>query len=603
MKKSLLALIAAGAVVDTAAAQLLTIPDTQNTANSGTSGVPFAVGRKQFIYDTSHFTAAGVTGPITINRLRFRGADGVKNLGGHVYTGITAQLGTAAVDYLAMSTTFATNRGVMGTATPGLTVTTQPISGGWTNDTWIDIDLAANGAAFTYDPTLGVDLLLEMTVPTAPVPATNVPATACSSTTANGRAQRMSATTLAATTGTLSGFAAVVQLEFAGPGGYSAPIGSWVENRGAGCGQQAQSFYQFTNFIGDRFNLRNGKSLTLVPDNPAAPNYYIVSGGTTAPDLSPAALGAGAPNIGDDGLVVVSPGFTFNFPGGSTSTFNVDLNGAVFLGTGVSDNSPTVLEFRNTTARLAAAWFDHHSGRNTTTHPGSGMYVFTDLSGGPGLGVTYVTWKEVGQFNATQPGANVNTFQIVIQESGVVEFRYGAMSGLNGNAVLTGFSRGGTVATPCVDPGNRDLEVDNNFVTTAEGTAGALTLAPSARPYLSVPSIGPALNLTHTVSNIPANQLAVAVVIDFGVFAPGIPLVLSVAPGCLQTVINPVILDITFLPALPTYTTIPFTLPLGTSPNAGGWMGGVLYTQAVALDSVTNETRSSNAIKLALGLL
>ncbi|MBL8725753.1 MAG: hypothetical protein JNK49_17045, partial [Planctomycetes bacterium] len=126
MKKSLLALIAAGAVVDTAAAQLLTSPDTQNTANSGTSGVPFAVGRKQYIYDTSHFTAAGVTGPITINRLRFRGADGVKNLGGHVYTGITAQLGTAAVDYLAMSTTFATNRGVMGTATPALTVTTQP---------------------------------------------------------------------------------------------------------------------------------------------------------------------------------------------------------------------------------------------------------------------------------------------------------------------------------------------------------------------------------------------------------------------------------------------------------------------------------------------
>jgi hypothetical protein len=603
MKKSLLALVALGAAVDAVHAQVLTIPDTQNTFNAGTSGVPFSVGRRQFIYDTSHFTAAGVTGPITINTLRFRGQDGVKNLGGNVYTGVIAQLGTAAVDYLTMSTTFATNRGVMGLPTAPLTITTQPLSGAWTNDTWITIDLAANGAAFTYDPTLGQDLLVELQIPTAPVPATNLPATACSSTTANGRAQRLSATTLTATTGALSGFASVIELDFAGPGGYSAPTGSWVENRGAGCGQQAQSFYQFTSFIGDSFGLRNGRSLTMIPDNPTAPSFYVVSGGTTLPDLSPAALGPNAPNTGDDGIIVETPGYTFNFPGGSTTVFNVDLNGAVFLGTGLSDNSPTVLEFRNTTARLAAAWFDHHCGRNITTNPGSGLYVNTDLSGGPGNGVTYVTWNQTGQFNAAQPGANVNTFQIVIQESGIVEFRYGAMDGMLGNAVLTGFSRGGTSAAPCVDPGNRDLEVDNNFVTMAEGTFGAMTLGPSARPYLSVPSIGPALNLTHTVSNIPAGQIAVALLVDFGAFAPGIPLALSVAPGCLQTVIAPAMLDITFAPATASWTTLPLTLPLGTSANAGGWMGAALYTQAVSLDGTTGETRSSNALKLNLGLL
>lgn len=184
----------------------------------------------------------------------------------------------------------------------------------------------------------------------------------------------------------------------------------------------------------------------------------------------------------------------FRFPGGATNKFDVDLNGAVFLGTGVSDSTPSILEFRSETARLAAAWFDHHCGRNVTTHPGSGLYVNTDLSGGPGNGVTYVTWKETGQMNVVQPGANVNTFQIVMHESGMVEFRYGAMTGMLGAAVFNGFSRGGTVSAPCVDPGNRDLGVDNNFVTMREGTVGALTLAPSARSYLSVPSIGPALN-------------------------------------------------------------------------------------------------------------
>ena len=600
--KSTHSLLALAVLATVASAQTLTIPDTQNTINSGTSTTPFAVGLKQFVYDTTHFTAAGVTGPITIDRLRFRGADGVRNLGGHVYSNVTVQLGTAAVDYLAMTTTFATNRGTMGTLSAPMTLTTQPISGAWTNDTWITIDLAANGASFTYDPTLGADLLIEMIVPTAPVPATNLPSTACSSTTANGRGQRVTSGTVTATTGTLSGFDPVINMDFTGPGGYTSSVGSWVENRGAGCGQQAQSFYQFTNFIGDRFDLRNGKSLTLTPDNPAAPNFYVVTSGTTAPDLSPAALGVGAPNIGDDTTVATPLGFTFNFPGGSTTDISQSCNGFIWLASStLTDLSPTVLEFRNSLPRLAIAWMDQHCGRNTTTHPGSGMYTNVDLTGGPGLGKVTVTWKEIGQFNAAQPGANVNTFQCEINENGVVEMRYGACNGMLGSSVLTGFSRGGTVALPCVDPGNRDLEVETPFTTTLEGTLGALTLAPNTRPFLST---GVATNVIHTLSNLPATTVVAAVVIDFSAFAPSIPLPLGNA-GCMQTVVNPNILDLAISPVSP-WTTIAFTLPLGTSPNAGGWMGGVFYTQGVTLDidgSGALTTYSSNAIKLALGLL
>jgi hypothetical protein len=596
-------LLAFAALASAASAQILTIPDGQNTFNNGTSTTPWATsaGLKQFVYDTTHFTAAGVTGPITINRLRFRAADGVRNLGGHVYSGVTVQLGTAAVDHAVLSTTYATNRGVMGPISAPMTVTTQPVSGAWTNDAWITLDLAANGAAFTYDPTLGSDLLIEIVVPTAAVPTTNHVAVACSSTLANGRAQRCTGT-VTGTTGTVSAFAPVITMDFAGPGGYSAPIGSWVESVGAGCGAQAQSFYQFTNFIGDSFDLRGGKSLTLTPDNAAAPNFYTVTGGTTAPDTSATALGAAADSTADDAIVSETPGFTFNFPGGSTTTFSACTNGFVWLGSNtVTDLSPSVLEFRNSMARIAAAWMDQHAGRNLTTNPASGLYVNTDLTGGPGNGVTYVTWYEIGQFNATQPGANVNTYQAVFFENGTIELRYGAISGMLGNAVLTGFSRGGTTTTPCADPGNRDLSIETPFTTTLEGTAAALALTPSSRPFLGTTA---AAAVTHTISNLPATTVLAAVVIDFGAIQPGVALPLGNA-GCIQSVLNPNILDLAIAP-VSTYTTVPFTLPLTSSPNAGGWMGVPLYTQAVTLDVDALgglTTYSSNGIKLALGLL
>jgi hypothetical protein len=596
------ALLAFAALASAASAQVLNVPDGLNTYNAGTSTTPWptTAGLRQYIYDTTHFTNAGVTGPITINRMRFRAADTIRNLGGHAYSNVTARLGNAAVDYLAMTAAYATNRGVMGPTSAPMTVTTLPVSGTWTNDTVIDIDLAANGAAFTYDPTLGVDLLVEITIPTAPVPATNMPAIACSSTTANGRGQR-SAGSIAGP-GALSGFVPIIKFDFTGPGGYTAPSGSWVEMVGGGCGQQAQSFYEFTDFIGDSFDLRNGKSLLLTPDNQAAPNFYAVTSGSTLPDLSVTALGGAADSVADDAIVNETPGFTFNFPGGSTTTFSVDTNGAVWLGANtLSDNSITVLEFRNSMARLAPAWFDHHCGRNTTTHPTSGLYVNTDLSGGAGNGVTYATWYEVGQFNAAQPAANVNTFQIAIFENGNVEMRYGAMSGMLGGAVLTGFSRGGTVAVPCTDPGERELANGGSFSTTPEGTQSALSLLPSIRPFLST---GAPAALTHTVTNFPALTLIGAVVTDFAILPPGIPLPFGAA-GCVQTVVTPTVLDLIVLPGA-SWTTVPFNLPVGSSPNAGGWMGADIYTQAVTLEDLGGgaiSTHSSNTIKLHLGLL
>lgn len=587
-----------------ATAQFLTVPENLNTYNSGTSAAVWrtTAGTVQLLYDQSHFLNAGVTGPITINRLRFRGSDAVVNPGGQTYTNATVRLGYAATTYTTMATAYATNRGTMG-PTGTTNIVLQPLDGKWTSDPLVNIDLTATTppAVFTYDPTLGQALLIELTFPTAPVPATNMAAQACSNVAATSRARRNAGTI--AGPGTLSDFAAIVKLDFVGPGGYSAPSGSWVENLGAPCGNSAQSFYQFWNFIGDSYDLRNGKSLLLTPDNPTAPNFYIVTGGTTPVDLTAA---SGTPDTGDDGLVSVTPTtpFVFNFPGGSTTTFGAATNGYIWLSANTNGATyPAVAGFLQSDARLAPCWFDHHAGRNLTTHPLSGMYV-NEIGTAPNRQVV-VTWREIGVYNGglAFPGYTVDTFQCVIDEaSQTVEYRYGAMNGLLGSGTpLVGFSRGGTVATPAVDPGSRDLSLETPFTTKPEVGGVPIVLAPSARPYLGITA---PLNLTHTLSGLPATTSIAVVVIDFAAFGPSPALPLG-NPGCVQTVVTPNILALTVAPGA-SWTTPNFTLPLGTSPNAGGWMGAALYTQGITLDVDSGgalSTFASNTIKLQLGLL
>lgn len=580
----------------------MTVPDTMNTFNAGTTTAIWRTtpGIVQLIYDTSHFTNAGVNGPITIQRLRFRGADGIRSAGGQVFSAANVQLGNAAVDYSAMNTNYAANRGAMGPLGTG-NITMLPTSGIWTNDPMVDIDLVAIGAAFTYDPTLGNDLLIELTFPTAPVPATGIIASASSASPATTHRARRNSGTLSGP-GALSDFAAIVQLEFVGPGGYSAPQGSWIEWKGAACGGEAQSFYQQWNFIGDGFDLRGGKSLTCIPDNPTSPTFYTVLGGNNPVDLSPAALGPGPDSIGDDVTIAEIPGFVFNFPGGSASQFSCCTNGFVWLGANTStDLSPTMAEFFNSMARVCMVWKDLHAGRNTTTHPASGMYVNTDVSGGVGNRVTYVTWLEVGEFNVSTPGVSVNTFQCALFENGNLEMRWGAMNGVQGSFAITGFSRGGTLAVPAIDPGGRDLSHETPFTTRPEGSRAGLTLTPSIRPALGVPA---PFVINHTVANVPVGTLLAALLIDFAPQTPGVPLPLS-QPGCLQSILVPNSIDLIVSPPNP-WTTAGLQLPLGTSPNAGGWMGAVLYAQAVTLgvDGSNNPMlQSTNAIKLVLGLL
>src|SRR5262249_24074013 len=152
--------------------------------------------------------------------------------------------------------------------------------------------------------------------------------------------------------------------------------------------------------------------------------------------------------------------------------------------------------------------------------------------------------------------------------NGNVELRYGAINGMRGGPVLTGFSRGGTSAVPCNDPGNRDLSLEVPFATRPEGVGSNLTLGVPGPPALGVPT---AFGLVHPRANRPPTTVVAAVLIDFGRFTPSAPLPLG-NPGCLQTVAVPNVLASAVLPPA-TWATPALTLPLGVSPNAFGWMG------------------------------
>jgi len=118
--------------------------------------------RIQQIYDSSHFTGQGITGPALISRLRFRANAGTTTWAGGTWPNVRIDMSTAAVDFLAPSTTFAINHGV-----DQLTVVQGPVSvtGGTGNGAgvpgpwYVDIPLSV---PFVYDPTGGSDLLVDV---------------------------------------------------------------------------------------------------------------------------------------------------------------------------------------------------------------------------------------------------------------------------------------------------------------------------------------------------------------------------------------------------------------------------------------------------------
>ena len=149
-------LSAAALCVASLAAQQVTAPAIFANAEGGSTGNVWRAGlnRVQAIYDSSNFTSQNVGQPITINSVDFRVAGGILNTGGVVYSSVEIHLQNSAVDYLAPSTTFASNRSAaLGTPNYAGPVTTVAATGTTPNDYFLSIPLTT---PFTYTPEAGM---------------------------------------------------------------------------------------------------------------------------------------------------------------------------------------------------------------------------------------------------------------------------------------------------------------------------------------------------------------------------------------------------------------------------------------------------------------
>ncbi|MCB9877764.1 MAG: hypothetical protein H6835_09205 [Planctomycetes bacterium] len=576
--------------------------------------------RFQVVYDAENFLDAGVSGPITITRLRFRAEDGESNLGGQVFQNVQIELGSTSVASTFVSSNWSVNRAAATLAPPfTTTVVVAPASGAVPNDYVIDIDLLALGGAFTFDAT-GPErnLFLEVTLPNAPVgaaPLSLVPFQDGTPYHCRGVYR-----TAFSSSGHLSNKPPVMAIEFVGSGGSTALIPATNEYLGASCGGSPSAFYE--RFLtGDQFDLGGG--LTITPDVYPSPTVYTVTAG--APPVDGGKVNAVPSSVADSAAVPHPLGFTFSYPGGSTNVVSPDTDGNVqLISTTFSDAFPSIDKFLGkgvTTTywpRFSLFWHDLHAGRNTATHPNSGLHVLTDTSGGPGNAVFYATWLDVGRSNSVTGvgvgGHGVFTMQCAIhQATGVVEFRYGAMgmvgagSASSDISAMVGFSRGiigGFGGVRSVDPQTRDLSAELPFTTMVEGTRANLRLRPMSATQFPGPNYGARMwagqHVRWDIDNFPANASIGALVLDLTHVSPGLQIPGLIAPGChLGLVFDPLAWQVFPLQGVGTVSTTPLTVPSGA-------IGAVVYSQFLVLDGLFGApelvTASSNVLKQTVGL-
>lgn len=157
----------------TALAQSIVLPrgfaaNVENSANAfpWASSVSTYTGlRIQHVYDSSHFTDEGVTYPIVVSGVRFRAQDVATTTSwvGGTYSNCSLLLSTAAVDYLATSTAYATNHGA--NLTVPLNAGQVAVLPGAGNGVGVPgpwfVDIQFGATPFTYDPNAG-DLCCEI---------------------------------------------------------------------------------------------------------------------------------------------------------------------------------------------------------------------------------------------------------------------------------------------------------------------------------------------------------------------------------------------------------------------------------------------------------
>ena len=121
-----------------------------------------------YIYDSSHFTDAGINQTILINSLKGRanGSNTATWTGG-VYLGMTIDMGSSVNDWMAASVTFDSNYALDRTQVfqGNTTLKPSPVTGGAIPQPEFFAETTFQ-SPFLYDPSAGLDLIIDFLIPT-----------------------------------------------------------------------------------------------------------------------------------------------------------------------------------------------------------------------------------------------------------------------------------------------------------------------------------------------------------------------------------------------------------------------------------------------------
>jgi hypothetical protein len=486
-------LLAVAVLAATTIAQTTVLPasatsvagSTANVFPWGTNSALYSGMRIMCIYDSSHFTAAPtpITAPILITTLKWRADNTTTSWGGGTFNNATVRLATAAVDYTAATTNWASNVGPDNTVVYSGPVTVSPGTGagvGVPGPYHVTINLTT---PFLYDPYAG-----DLVVDTEHIPGNytggSLPALDVHIPSVN--ASRVYSSTFYPTANGVDSNCDVMEIDYLPASG--TPAANLL--LGQGCIRSNTSFYEsFSASAG--FDLDN-TTLMMIPAGPGS--YIVLSGvGTLLPVGSIATPVTLA--LGNDSEVVRT--FTTGtFPG--ATAFTICSNGFVSIGSNGTAPTPDVNSFLNATNTAWRSWHDF-----SPAIAGSGQVKYEESAA-----AIVVTWDGVWDFGGTGP-ANANTMQMQFDPTGLVTFAWGNMSHV-GNGHLVGYSPGGN----SLNPGNTDISaLGTSIITLGPQDILPLVLAPTSRPVL-----GTSWNLT--TAQIPVT--GVIGVDIFGVADPGI---------------------------------------------------------------------------------
>jgi len=319
-----------------------------------------------------------------------------------------------------------------------------------------------------------------------------------------------------------------------------------------------------------------GSGYVVQPFNTGTGTIYTPTGAATNLNLTL-----------DDQVASFTPPFPVLYPtptGTAVSTsLEVCTNGFISpAGSNGTTAVPTTALFLNGQPRWAPAWFNFS--------PNLGGQINWEVDP---LGTKfYVTWVGVWDFGGTT-AATANTFQVMFDNQGNVEYRYGTMSlNIGGTApCITGWTPGGNA----LDPGDTDISAIATAFTTGPIDQYALRLAMGNRPLLGT-------SPNFSIDRMEPAQSVGGLLLGFA-SAPGNSLGFLGMPGCNQYVNLSGAITSLFFSSPGGPATVNFAIPNNSSFN-----GVLLFGQAACLGSVSNNAfgvgaNASNGLRMVLGNL